>query len=187
MVLLHTPPGELGSPAADFNLPGVDGHNHALDDYRDASVLVVMFICNHCPYVRSVEPRLIQLAREMAPAGVRMVGINSNDPTNYPDDSFENMKKRAEEKGYTFDYLCDEDQSVARAYGAICTPDFYIYDQQRKLRYRGRLDDSPRNPLMVKSQDLKAAIQAILEGQPVAERQHSSMGCSIKWKGTPPG
>ncbi|MBF0187624.1 MAG: thioredoxin family protein [Magnetococcales bacterium] len=187
MVLLHTPPGELGSTAPGFSLPGVDDRTHAFDDYRDASILVVMFICNHCPYVQSVEGRLIALATEMKSQGVRFVAINSNDPTNYPDDSFANMKSRAAEKGYPFDYLCDETQDVARAYGAVCTPDFFVYDQERKLRYRGRLDDSPRNPAAVKSQEMKAAITTLLEGGTLEGHQHSAMGCSIKWRGEPPG
>ncbi|MEO5379166.1 MAG: thioredoxin family protein [Magnetococcus sp. DMHC-6] len=187
MVLLHTPPGEIGSPAADFSLLGVDERIHTLADYRECTILVMMFICNHCPYVKSVEERLIQLTRELQSRGVGFIGINSNDPTNYPEDSFENMQKRAIEKNYPFDYLFDITQQTARDYGAVCTPDFFVFDAQRALRYRGRLDDSPRNPIMVKKQELRQAILNLLEGKPVPEPQNSSMGCSMKWKGEPPG
>nr|CRH04685.1 conserved protein of unknown function [Include AhpC/TSA family domain] [Candidatus Magnetococcus massalia] len=182
MVLLHTPPGELGAAAADFELTGTDGHVHRLSDYAEAPVLVVMFICNHCPYVLAVEDRLILLADSLAGHNIKVIGINSNDATNYPEDSFAKMCERAESKGYTFDYLYDEDQSVARAYGAVCTPDFFIYDAERKLRYRGRLDDAPRNPSQVTREELKSAAVAIEQGNPVAEPQNASMGCSIKWK-----
>ncbi len=187
MVLLHTPPGELGASAADFSLPGVDGAQHSLDDYGDKEVLVVMFICNHCPYVLAVEKRLIALARDLAPRGVVFVGINSNDPTSYPEDDFDHMKQRAEKQGYTFDYLFDESQDVARAYGAVCTPDFFVFDKKRKLRYRGRLDDSPRNPNAVHSEEMRVAIELMLDGKEVPEKQNAAMGCSIKWRGEPPG
>lgn len=182
MVLLHAPPGELGTAAADFSLPGVDGNIHTLSDYSAAPVLVVMFICNHCPYVLAIEKRLIDLANEMAHDGVKLVGINSNDVTDYPADSFDNMKLRAKEKGYPFDYLLDESQEVAHAYGAVCTPDFFVFDATRKLRYRGRLDDSPRNPAAVRNQDMKIAIQALLASNSVPEPQQATMGCSIKWR-----
>lgn len=182
MVLLHTPPGELGALAPDFVLPGVDGQVHSLADYRDALVLVVMFICNHCPYVQAVEQRLIDLARELAPSGVRLVGINSNDPIQYPEDSLAKMRERAQEKGYPFDYLVDASQEVARAYGAVCTPDFFGYDRERRLRYRGRLDDAPRDPKAVTQRELREAILNLLAGEPVAQIQHSAMGCSIKWR-----
>ncbi len=182
MVLLHTPPGELGTQAPDFSLIGVDGKYHSLADYDNSSVLVVMFICNHCPYVQAIEERLIKLAAEFAVEDAVFVGINSNDQVRYPDDSFENMKIRAAEKQYTFDYLSDETQEVAKAYGAVCTPDMFLFDKDRKLRYRGRLDDSPRNPAAVKNTELKNAVQAVLAGQPIAEPQNPSMGCSMKWK-----
>lgn len=187
MVLLHTPPGELGSSAPDFNLPGVDGRNHNLGDYRDANVLAVMFICNHCPYVQAIEERLVDLCREMTPKGAAFVAINPNDPTHYPADSFDAMKARAQAKGYPFDYLMDDTQETARAYRAICTPDFFIFNRERKLAYRGRLDDSPRDPAAVTSQELKAAIEALLAGKEPPKKQSPSMGCSIKWKGEPPG
>ncbi|MBF0383718.1 MAG: thioredoxin family protein [Magnetococcales bacterium] len=182
MVLLHTPAGELGSKAADFSLPGVDGKQHSLQDYDGASVLVVMFICNHCPYVQAIEARLITLAREFEAQEAAFVAINSNDQLRYPDDSFANMQQRATEKDYPFDYLADESQEIAKVYGAVCTPDLFVFDKDRKLTYRGRLDDSPRNPAAVKSQDLKTAIKATLSNTPIPTPQHSSMGCSIKWK-----
>ncbi|MBF0160431.1 MAG: thioredoxin family protein [Magnetococcales bacterium] len=141
-----------------------------------------MFICNHCPYVQAVEERLITLASELADRGVRLIGINSNDTINYPEDSFDNMQRRAKAKKYSFDYLFDASQQVARAYGAVCTPDFFVYNQSRHLCYRGRLDDSPRDATQVKQQELKAAVIALLEQQPVASLQHPAMGCSIKWK-----
>lgn len=181
MVLLHTPPGTMGMLAADFSLPGVDGKNHTLKDYDKAKVLVVMFICNHCPYVQAIEQRLITLANTLKPQDVYFVGINSNDPVSYPEDNFENMKKRSEKLGYSFDYLMDESQEVARAYGAVCTPDFFVFDAERKLRYRGRLDDSPRNASAVSRQEMKEAIQALLDGNAVPEPQNAAMGCSLKW------
>ncbi|MBF0610861.1 MAG: thioredoxin family protein [Magnetococcales bacterium] len=185
MVLLHTPPGELGSPAADFALPGVSGSIHTLADYQQAPAMVVVFWCNHCPYVQALEQRVIDLAKEMNTLGVRFIAVSSNDTKSYPEDSFPNMKKRAKEKKYTFDYLFDEKQTMARAYGAVCTPDFFVYDQERKLRYRGRLDDSPRNPAGVRKQELKEAILAVLNGRPVPTPQNPSMGCSLKWLGEP--
>ena len=141
-----------------------------------------MFICNHCPYVQAIEQRLIDLARELAKKGVRFVGISSNDAENYPEDSFDNMKKRATAKNYPFDYLMDESQAVAKAYGAVCTPDFYVFDAQRKLRYRGRFDDSSRNPNAVTQQEMKTAILALMENRDIPDPQNASMGCSIKWR-----
>ncbi|MBF0429442.1 MAG: thioredoxin family protein [Magnetococcales bacterium] len=182
MVLLHSPPGELGSLAPDFSLPGVDGKIHTLGEYQKNPVLVVMFICNHCPYVLAIEDRLIALTQALMPQNVQFVAISSNDPTNYPEDSFDNMKLRAKKKSYPFAYLYDATQQIAKDYGAVCTPDFFVYDAERKLRYRGRLDDSPRNPVAVRKQEMKEAILALLEGRPVATIQNTTMGCSIKWK-----
>lgn len=181
MALLETPPGIMGMVAPDFSLPGTDGNTHTLAEYADASVLVIMFICNHCPYVQAIESRLIALARTLAPQGVRCVGINSNDAVAYPEDDFAHMKQRAQDLGYTFDYLVDSSQEVARAYGAVCTPDFFVFDAARTLRYRGRLDDSPRNPAAVRHQEMKTAIEALLAGTPIPEPQHAAMGCSLKW------
>ncbi|MEO5368671.1 MAG: thioredoxin family protein [Magnetococcus sp. DMHC-1] len=186
MVLLHTPPGELGSLAPDFLLPGVDGQDHSLDEYQDALVLVIMFICNHCPYVQSVEARLIALARELQPDKVQFVAISSNDTINYPQDDFPHMQQRAREKNFPFPYLFDATQEVAVAYGAVCTPDFFVYDAARHLQYRGRFDDSPRDPLAVRRQELKEAILMLLDGRNPSSIQNPSMGCSIKWKGGTP-
>ncbi len=182
MVLLYTPPGTMGAAAPDFSLPGIDDRLHALADYAKAPVLVVMFICNHCPYVQAVEARLVALANQLQPQGVAFVGINSNDPVSYPEDNMDNMKKRACDHHYPFDYLMDESQEVARAFGAVCTPDFFVFDAARTLRYRGRLDDAPRNPTAVRTQEMKRAIQALLAGETVPEPQQASMGCSLKWR-----
>ncbi len=182
MALLHTPPPELGALCPDFSLPAVFGaKTFSLKSFEKSDVLVVMFICNHCPYVMAVEDRIIELARVYRTKGVSFVGICSNDAADYPDDSPENLGKRAKLKGYTFPYLHDESQEVAKAFGAVCTPDFFIYDQNRKLAYRGRLDDSWKDAQLVKSQDLSLALENILEKESVSHQQ-SSMGCSIKWK-----
>lgn len=181
MALVHTPPPELGKTCPDFNLPGVDGRDYKLSDFKTAKALVVMFICNHCPYVQAVEDRILQLGREMQPKRVGFVAICSNDAENYPDDSFENLKKRAEKKNYPFPYLHDESQEVAKKFGAVCTPDFFVYDSNQQLAYRGRLDDSWKDPSRVQHQELKAALEALLQGQKPRAEQIPSMGCSIKW------
>jgi peroxiredoxin len=188
MALTYSEPGALGTPAPDFSLPGVDGRTHRLSDQADAPAVVVVFMCNHCPYVIAVQDRINALAREYAGRGVRVLGINSNDPVKYPDDNFEAMRARATEQGYVFPYLQDATQETARAYGAVCTPDFYLLEPssaagQFVVSYRGRMDDNWRKPEAVKTRDLAAAIDRVLAGQPVpAEDQFSSMGCSIKWK-----
>lgn len=182
MALTYTPAGELGSPRPDFSLPGVDGRTHAAGDFTGAKALVIMFICNHCPYVQAVEDRLLQLGRDFSPRGAAFVAICSNDPTDHPDDAPAGLARRWREKSYPFPYLIDADQSVAKAFGAVCTPDLYLYDAQGRLAYRGRLDDSWRNPALVQRQELKEALQAVLEGRSVDSRQNPSMGCSIKWK-----
>ncbi len=182
MALTYTPPGELGSPCPDFTLPGVDGKTYSLKDFADAKALVVAFICNHCPYVQAIEDRFIALAKELTPKGVQFVGICANDPTDYPEDRPEELKKRWLEKRYGFPYLIDEEQEIARKFGAVCTPDFYVFNSARDLVYRGRLDDSWRNPERVKRQELKEAVLRVLAGQPPDPAQNPSMGCSIKWK-----
>ena len=142
-----------------------------------------MFICNHCPYVQHIRAGLAQLARDYAPRGVAIVAINANDVTNYPEDSPARMRAEARAAGYTFPYLYDESQAVARAYRAACTPDFFLFDQARKLVYRGQFDDSrPGNGRPVTGQDLRAALDAVLAGNPVSRQQQPSMGCNIKWK-----
>lgn len=183
MVLLNSEKIELETKAPDFHLVNaIDGKKYSLSSFSDKKVLVVMFICVHCPYVQAVDDRLVQLRKDFEGKSVQLIGICSNDPTDYPEDSPENLKKHALEKGYGFPYLVDESQEVAKAYDAVCTPDIYVYDQARKLAYHGRIDDNWKNPAQVKKQDLKEAILAILEGQQPAEPQFSSMGCSIKWK-----
>jgi peroxiredoxin len=185
VALTYSPPGELGSLAPDFSLPGVDGGIHRLEDFANARALVVVFMCNHCPYVKAVRERINELAREYAARGVALVGINPNDAVKYPDDSFDAMKAEAREHGFVFPYLQDESQAVARAYGAVCTPDFYVYSQSGKgptLRYRGRLDDSWKDASAVKRRELAAALDAILAGGSPSPDQLPSMGCSIKWR-----
>lgn len=172
----------LGTPCPPFNLPATDGNTYSLDSFKDAKALVVMFICNHCPYVRAVEDRLIELAKSYDPKEVQFVAISSNDATKYPDDSFEAMKARSQEKNYPFPYLYDESQEVAKAFDAVCTPDLYVFDSSRELTYRGRLDDSWKEPEKVQRRELKEAIDATLKGEALGFEPVPSMGCSIKWK-----
>lgn len=182
MALTYTPKGELGHSCPDFLLPSVDGQTFSLKDWNEKKVLIIGFICNHCPYVKAIEDRLVSLAQSWNGTPAQFVGICSNDPAEYPEDNPTELKKRWEEKSYGFPYLIDEDQSVARSFGAVCTPDFFVYDQNRRLAYRGRLDDSWRNPAAVQAQELKGAVEALLAGRPVDSVQNPSMGCSIKWK-----
>jgi peroxiredoxin len=174
---------ELGMKAPDFSLPDTDGKRVSLSDLAGAPALLVMFICNHCPYVKHVKRDLARLAAEYGKRGAAIVGINSNDASAYPDDSPENMKKERAAFGYGFPYLYDETQEVARAYRAACTPDFYVFDRDRRLAYRGQLDDSrPGNGIPVTGKDLRAALDAVLAGRPAPAGQKPSMGCNIKWK-----
>ncbi len=170
----------LGSKAPPFSLPGVDGETHSLEDFG-ADVLVVVFTCNHCPYAVASEDRLIEIARDYE-GRAALVAINANDAERYPADSLPAMKQRAEEKGFPFPYLHDETQAVARAYHAACTPDPFVFDRDRKLVYNGRIDDDWKHPSAVKRRDLRAAIDAALEGRPVDFDVVPSMGCSIKWR-----
>jgi peroxiredoxin len=172
----------LGTLCPDFRLRAVDGQTHARDDFRERPVLVVMFICNHCPYVQAVEDRIVALQREYAPRGVQLVGICSNDPTDYPDDHPTRLLTRWREKGYGFPYLVDDTQDVARAFGAVCTPDIYVFDRERRLAYHGRIDDNWKEPGKVTRRELAAALDALLAGRPPAPEQLHSIGCSIKWR-----
>lgn len=174
----------LGTAAPDFKLPDtVSGKKLSLDDVATDRATVVMFICNHCPYVIHVNEELVRLANDYAPKGVGFVAISSNDVVNYPADSPEKMAEHAKRVGYPFPYLYDESQAVARAYDAACTPDFYVFDGERKLVYRGRLDDSrPNSGTPLSGRDLRAALDAVLAGQAVADVQYPSAGCNIKWK-----
>jgi peroxiredoxin len=171
-----------GTACPDFRLPAVDGQTYARDDFAASPVLVVMFICNHCPYVKAVEDRLIALAREYGPRGVQLVGVCANDAEGYPEDAFDMLAERWRTKGYGFPYLHDEAQSVARAFGAVCTPDIFVYDRDRQLAYRGRIDDSWKDPAKVTRRELADALEALLAGRRPASDQRPSLGCSIKWK-----
>jgi peroxiredoxin len=179
-------PTPLGSVAPQFKLPGVDGKTYDLPHFADAKALVIAFMCNHCPYVIAVQGRINELAKEYEARGVRLVGINSNDATRYPDDNFEAMKLRAKEQGYVFPYLRDETQEVAQAYGAVCTPEFYVYRPTEAgkfvLKYKGRLDDSWKDETAVTRRELAMALDAILANQEPISDQKPAMGCSIKWK-----
>ena len=174
----------LGTKAPDFRLPSpVTGDEHSLDELKSDRATVVMFICNHCPYVKHVQRELVDLANDYMPKGISFVAINSNDVEKYPDDSPENMKKVAEKFGYPFPYLYDETQETARAYGAACTPDFFVFDSGLGCVYRGQLDDSrPGNGRPVTGADLRKALDSILHGEAVPEDQVPSIGCNIKWK-----
>ena len=182
MPLLHSTMVPLGTKAIDFSLPGVDGREYSLASFSKDPVLVIIFMCNHCPYVKAVIQRLIDLQSGFSGQGVRLVGINCNDAEKYPDDSFENMKSGSKEWGMNFPYLFDESQEIAKKYDAVCTPDIYVYGKERKLLYRGRIDDNWEKPEQVNRRDLKQAIDHILAGKDVPEEQIPSMGCSIKWK-----
>ena len=182
MVLLHSEKTALGTSAPDFKLPSVDDKSYALKDFADKKVLVLMFICNHCPYVQAIEDRIIQLQRHYEGKSVQLTGICSNDPTDYPDDSPAALLKRWKEKDYRFPYLIDETQDVARKYGAVCTPDIFVYGAGRKLAYRGQLDNNWKEPAKVSRQDLTEAVDLLLQGKPAPQEQTPSMGCSIKWK-----
>ena len=182
MVLLNSENTPLGTRASPFHLKSVDGKKYSIDDFKDKKALVVMFICAHCPYVQAVEDRIVQLRKDYEGKSVQLVGICSNDPTDYPDDRPENLRKRAEAKGYGFPYLVDETQDVAKAYGAVCTPDIYVYGPDRKLAYHGRIDDNWKEPHKVTKHDLKEAIDLILACKQPPPSQMPSMGCSIKWK-----
>ena len=172
----------LGTKAPDFSLMNVDGQMVSLADFSQAPALLVAFICNHCPFVKHVAPALADLAREYQAKSVAVVAISSNDVANYPADSPEQMVHEAEDRGYTFPYLFDETQEVAKAYAAACTPDFYVFDGEQKLVYRGQMDDSrPDSGKPVTGADLRAALDAVLAGKPVPADQKPSIGCNIKW------
>ncbi len=182
MVSLETPLCEFGKPAIDFDLPGVDGKRWSLADCQGDNGLLVMFICNHCPYVIAIRERIVRDARELKSKGVGFVAIMSNDPSDYPEDSFENMQKVAAEFDFPFPYLLDETQAVARAYGAICTPDFFGYNGDLELQYRGRLDASRKECAPQDARrELFEAMTLVAESGEGPREQIPSMGCSIKW------
>ncbi|SDY25051.1 AhpC/TSA family protein [Allochromatium warmingii] len=183
MVSTQTPLYDFGAPAPDFALPGVDGRVWTRDQCAGPRGLLVMFICNHCPYVQAIRDRLVRDVRELTALGIGCVAISANDATDYPEDSFENMQRVASEWGFTFSYLYDESQAIARAYGAVCTPDFFGYNAELGLQYRGRLDASRKEaaPPDVRRDLFEAMKQVAERGEGPAE-QIPSIGCSIKWK-----
>jgi peroxiredoxin len=172
----------LGTSAPKFSLPNIDGKTVSLDDFR-GKPLVVMFICNHCPYVKHVAPELVRIVTDYSCRGVAFVGISSNDVTSHPEDSPEKMREEAKVQGYQFPYLYDESQEIAKTYQAACTPDFFVFDKDHRLVYRGQMDDSrPKSDKPLTGSDLRAAIDAVLSGSKPNELQKPSIGCNIKWK-----
>ncbi|MBI3590123.1 MAG: thioredoxin family protein [Candidatus Melainabacteria bacterium] len=172
---------EIGSKIPDFNLPGVDGKNYSPDEFAKSKILVIMFTCNHCPYVQAYENRLVNLQKDFKANGVDFIAINANDEKNYPEDSFENMIKRAQEKKYNFPYLRDRTQEVAKTFGASYTPEVFVFDQNRILQYHGRIDDNWQEPSKVTKQNLKEALEAILTNKPVDRANTQAIGCTVKW------
>ena len=174
---------DLGTPAPHFRLPNTQGRLLSPDDFKDAKALLVVFMCNHCPYVKHIRSALAAFARDFQPQGLAVVGINANDAAKYPDDSREKMVDEVAAAGYTFHYLYDETQETAKAYHAACTPDFFLFDKDRKLVYRGQFDDSrPGNNIPLTGKDLRDAAKAVLTGKPISLDQKPSIGCNIKWK-----
>jgi peroxiredoxin len=183
MVATHSTMLPLGTKAPDFRLPDTGGKRVSISDFKKAPALLVVFMCNHCPYVKHIRSGLAQLPRDFQPRGVAMVGINSNDAVNYPADSPVKMLEEVKSAGYIFPYLYDESQEVAKAYRAACTPDIFIFDRNQMLVYRGQFDDSrPGNGIPVSGKDARAALEGILDGKPPPASQKPAMGCNIKWK-----
>lgn len=183
MAATETPLGEIGARAPDFSLLGVDGQTWTPSKSRGKNGLLVMFICNHCPYVKAIRDRIIRDAGELRQFGINSIAISSNDPTDFPEDSFDNMKRIAAELKFPFPYLFDETQTVAKEYGAVCTPDFFGYDSNLVLQYRGRLDASRKDPAPPDARrELFEAMKLIAQTGKGPKEQASSIGCSIKWK-----
>ena len=172
---------DFGWRATDFDLPGVDGKRYTLADVRGSNGLLVMFICNHCPYVKAVRERIVRDCRDLAPLGIGAIAISANDPTDYPEDSFDNMRRIAQEYAFPFPYVLDETQAVAKAYGAVCTPEFYGFNAQLELQYHGRLDESGREAKPNARRELYEAMRQIAETGRGPEDQVTTIGCSIKW------
>lgn len=181
MVSLQTPICDFGWRAPDFDLLGVDGKRYTLADVRGERGLLVMFICNHCPYVKAIRPRLVRDLTELKAIGINAIGIMSNDPTDYPEDGFEHMKAVAQEFGFPFPYVIDPTQEVAKAYGAICTPDFFGFNSRLELQYRGRFDESHKETAPDTTRDLFEAMKLVAETGNGPQEQIPSIGCSIKW------
>ena len=173
---------KIGSPAPDFNLLGIDDKKYSLASFKDKKALIVIFSCNHCPYVQAYEDRIKQIQKDYQSKGVEVIAINSNEDKGYPEDSFENMKKRAAEQKFNFLYLRDEDQSVARAYDATHTPEIFVFDGNRKLAFHGKIDDNWQEPNKVKNHYLKSALDELLAGQEISIPETFTIGCTIKWK-----
>lgn len=183
MALLQTPEKDDQFQAPDFTLKNIDGSNIGLSDVKGENGTLIMFICNHCPYVKGITDRLASTMKALQDKGIGVVAIMSNDTENYPEDSFDNMKIFAADNGFTFPYLIDETQEIGKAYGAVCTPDFFGFDANGQLQYRGRLDSSGHQPANDETvPELLNAMSAVAEGKPAPENQTPSMGCSIKWK-----
>ena len=174
---------QLSAEAPDFCLPGVDGKEYSLESFKGAEILIVVFSCNHCPAAIGSEDRMIQLHKDYESKGVAMVSINSNEEQNHPDDSFEKMKERARDKGFPFPYVRDESQDAAKAYGALRTPHFYVFDSQRRLGYTGRMDDNPFDASKAAQHDLRNALDAMLAGKKPPVELTNPIGCNVKWLG----
>ncbi len=173
---------KIGDSAPNFKLPGIDGKSYSLEDFKSKKILVIVFMCNHCPYVQGSLERIRQIQSEYGIKSVQVAGINSNDQINYPDDSFEKMVQMGKERKLNFVYLRDEDQSAANAYGAQCTPECFVFDSHRKLKYHGRIDNSPKDPSIVQTTDLRNAIEALIHNSKVPIELTPAIGCSIKWR-----
>ncbi|HKJ87344.1 MAG TPA: thioredoxin family protein [Gammaproteobacteria bacterium] len=182
MVRTETPVVDTNFQVPEFELPGVDGRTYRLEDVRGSKGLLVIFMCNHCPYVKAVEDRILRDVRDLKEHGIGSVAIMSNDPTDYPEDSFENLKARAEQKAYPMPYLFDETQEVAKRFGAVCTPDFFGFNADGYLQYRGRLDESRKETVSDARRELFEGMKQVAETGQGPEGQIPSMGCSIKWK-----
>jgi peroxiredoxin len=174
---------QLGQKAPDFSLPGTDGKTYSLASFKDAKVLVVVFSCNHCPYVVGSEDRMIKFANDNKPKGVAMIAINANETEGHPTDSMEHMKVRVKEKNFPFVYVRDDSQDVAMKYGALRTPHYYVFDKDRTLRYTGRMDDNPKSPGQEKTHELRDAVDALLAGRNPEVELTNPLGCNVKWKG----
>jgi peroxiredoxin len=173
---------KIGSPAPDFNLIGIHGKKYSLSSFKDKKALIVIFSCNHCPYVQAYEDRIKQIQKDYQIKGVEVIAINSNDDKGYSEDSFDNMKKRAAEKKFNFLYLRDDDQSVARAYDATHTPEIFLFDKERKLAFHGKIDDNWQEPNRAKNHYLKDALDELLAGKEISVPETFTIGCTIKWK-----
>ena len=179
---LESKKGSLNSKIIDFNLLGIDNNYHSLKEYDNEKILIIIFMCNHCPYVKAVIGRLVEIQNKYLDKGVKLIGINPNDEITYPEDSFENMKLFAKEYNMNFPYLRDETQNIAKEYDAACTPDIYVYDSNRFLKYHGRIDDNWKDENLVTQKELEKAIDFLLAGENIEFDQIPSLGCSIKWK-----